>query len=261
MIDTHSHINFPELFNDVESVFASATSVGVTKVVVPATTVDTSESSLELARQFPGWVYGCVGIHPCHAHEVSMVEQRAYAQSIKWDEVTAVGEIGFDAYHLPSDAEKADKMLELQRATFVFWLELAIQHNKPVIIHSREAFDLTGGILSEMAEGHPVVIHCFTGGFEEAHFWLELGFHLSVTGVITYKKNDELRDVVSQLPLERLMIETDAPFLSPEGMRNKTCEPAFVRAVAEKLAEIHFVSFDEIDEITSANAQQFFRLS
>lgn len=262
MIDTHSHLNFPELRQDLASVLSRAGEVGVEKIVVPSTNTEDSAEAVALAQAEP-MIYAAIGIHPLHAYEYNEKDRGSLHELLlKKSRVVSMGEVGLDYYHFeesdPVEAIEAKK--RVQQNVFLEMVSLAKEHQLPLIIHSREAFDDTKNILAQEAYNHPTVIHCFTGSSEQAAAWMEQGCHISLTGIITYKKNEALREMVKDLPLDRLMIETDAPYLPPEGRRGKTCEPADVRAVAECIAQVKGVSFEEVDEITTATAKAFFKV-
>jgi TatD DNase family protein len=261
MIDTHTHLNFPELASQLEAVLERAKDVGVDTFVVPATDLETSLSSVKLAGTY-GSIFACIGIHPCSAQEYSaQAENTFHALLSDHTNVTSIGEVGLDYYHFETltTADDIDAAKENQKKVFTRMLELAREYSLPAIIHSREAYADTKEILSRHTDLR-AVIHCFTGTQEQASGWLEQGLMVSLTGIITYKKNSDLRDVVRVIPLDRIMVETDSPYLSPEGYRKEVCEPRFVRNVAECIAEIKGISFEEVDSVTTENARQFFKI-
>lgn len=264
MIDTHAHLNLSPLIEDVPQVMVRAREVGVSKAVVPGCSLETSQNAVRLAAMYPE-AYAAVGIHPSEARDyVQSGTQRAEFQQILTtkDRFVAVGEVGLEYYYMPQDATP-DLIAEekgIQRLVFGEMIDAAKQLEKPLIIHTREAFVDTYAILREKAAGHPTVIHCFTGSLEEARSWVDMGCMISFTGILTYKKNDALRAVAKELPLEQIMIETDAPYLSPEGFRREVCEPRHVMEVARCLAQIKDMSVEAIDERTTQTAIQFFGL-
>lgn len=262
MIDTHCHLNFPELESQIADVMKRANEAGVTKFVVPSTGIETATSSVNLSEIYPA-VKTAIGVHPVHAHEFNhddMPQLVDYVEGING--VVAIGEVGLDYYHMEDckTEEEKEARKQLQQVFFIEMITLAKDYHLPLIIHSREAFDDTLQILEEQAPNHPVVIHCFTGTKEEAQKWLDMGYLLSFTGIITYKKNDALREVVKMVPLEQLMLETDAPFLAPEGHRKETCEPMYVRDVAQCVAGIKGITLEEVDEVTTETAESFFSI-
>jgi TatD DNase family protein len=257
MIDTHAHLNFPELQEDLSGVLARASEVGVSGYVIPGTGYETSVSGLDLARAHSS-IWAGVGVHPTD-NESS--EDRSMIEALLPDpKVVAIGEVGLDYYHLPSEESERERLKKVQHERFIWYAGLAKKHGLPLIIHSRDCFEDMYALLKEHAPGQSFVIHCFTGGLQEANAWLDLGGTLSFTAIITYPKNTELREVVAHVPNNRFMIETDAPFLPPAGHRGEICEPKFVRTVAECIAEAKGLSFEQVDEYTTATATTFFKI-
>jgi TatD DNase family protein len=259
-IDSHAHLDVPQYDADRADVIARARAAGVDLMLEIAGS-DIGKSSLEpglqLAEEHP-FIYAAIGVHP---HEASLydeaLEQKLLAMSQR-EKVIGWGEIGLDYHydHSPRD---------VQRAVFQRQLTLALERQMPIIIHTREAEVDTIKILREawFAQGGAEVggiIHCFTGTQELADAALALGLHISFSGVVTFKKADELRNVARTVPLERLLIETDCPYLAPLPHRGKRNEPAFVVETAAKLAEIKGTSLAEIARITSGNFRRLFKL-
>ena len=240
---------------------AVAAEAGVTRFVVPAVDAESSTVAMELAAMFPA-VSGAVGIHPCSAREYAAAARAEIKRLLNASpKPVAIGEVGLDYYHFEDlDEDQIKSYKERQESVFREMISLAKDHGLPLIIHSREAFKETLKILQEEAKGVPMVIHCFTGTKEEAAAWLAAGCLISFTGIITYKRNQELREVVASVPLERMMTETDAPYLAPEGFRGKLGEPRFVAQVAQCIADVKGLSLEEVDRITTATATQFFSL-
>lgn len=210
--------------------------------------------TLEIARAHPD-IYCAIGMHP---HDAKLVTDENFAALRKlYDDpkVRSVGEIGLDYHYMNSPAE-------VQRAVLRRFVRLAGEIGKPVMIHDRECGEECVAIVREEgAAATGGMVHCFTGSMGLARAYLDLGFYVSFTGIITFKKSDALREVVKQVPLDRLLIETDSPFLAPMPHRGKKNEPAFVRLVAECVALIKGVSVEEIARITSENAARLFNLS
>jgi TatD DNase family protein len=264
MIDTHCHLQYPGLAEDVGEVLKRAREAGVTKVVVPGTGLETSETALKLSQEYPE-VYAALGIHPID-DDAAEGDQEAVAELLARAEtergkVVAIGEVGMDYYHLPEGEEAAALARDEQVSRLAFFTQLAKQCKLPLIVHSRECFSDLYARLREWAPGHPTVIHCFVGNQDEADAWLDLGYHLSFTNILTYPKNAELRDVASRIPHDRFMLETDAPFLPPRNRRGGLCEPADVVSVADCLAEVRGVTVATIAEQTTATAESFFNFS
>lgn len=253
MIDTHAHLTFETIISTVDAILEKARKAGVTTVIVPGTDLEDSKKSQELAEKYAN-IYAGIGLHPSEADTYS----RDIIQDLKnlgkaGKKMVVVGDVGLDYFHNQENKEK-------QQELFREMIRLAKKCSLPLSIHNREAFLDVYRIYKEEGLGHPAVVHCFSGNWSEAEAWLDLGVWLSFTGVLTYKKNEELREVARQAPLDMIMLETDAPFLPPEGYRGQVCEPWHVKVTAECLAQVRQTSLDEIDEITSKNALEFFKL-
>jgi TatD DNase family protein len=262
MIDTHCHLNFPELEEQLDAVVERALAAGIDRFVVPGTDLTTSTSSVNIALKNER-AFAAIGIHPTDAHEFTEDNSQKLKELIGANnKVVSIGEVGLDYYHFEGlNEQEIQERKRAQQEVFSTMISWAKQANLPLILHTRECFEDAFRIMNEQAKGHPAVIHCFTGTMEEAIQWIEFGCYISFTGVITYKKNDALREVVRAMPLERIMLETDAPYLAPEGFRGQLCEPKFVRNVAETVAEVKGLSVEEVDRITTENAERFFNLN
>lgn len=250
MIDTHCHLTDGRLGQQLVAVIARAREAGVTRLITIGTDLEDDRAAVALCRGRD--VIRCVvGIHPNYTQD-ARVEDVPQLREIQADPaVVALGEMGLDYFHKFADRQHQARMFEAQMA-------LAAELGRPVVIHSREAIDDTLAIMRAFP-GVPAVFHCFTGTLEEAERILAAGYLISFTGPVTYKKNDALREVVRIVPADRLMVETDAPYLSPEPVRaQKTCEPAMVMHTARRIAEVRGVSLEELDRVTTANAERFF---
>jgi len=251
LIDTHAHLEMREFNDDRDDVIKRAREAGVEQIVTIGTTVESSRDAVLLADKYD-CIYAAVGIHP---HEVKDVLHPAYEilrHLAKHRKVVAYGEVGLD-YHY-ENSPRPDQM-----RTFRDMLREARDLDLPVIVHDRDAHNDTIRILSE--EWPPDlggVLHCFSGDVAMAKRAIEMGFSISIAGPVTFPKADSLRKVVSQIPIENLLIETDAPYLAPQAVRGKRNEPAFVRHTAEAIAQIKGLSFDDVARITSFNAVQLF---
>ena len=278
LIDTHAHLDFPELVSEVDDVVKRAAAAGVTRIITIGTTVASSRQAVRLAAKYPG-VYATVGVHPTHAAEVSenfIDELRELAAQPK---VVAVGEIGLDYFHLPSQGEKEDVIQTTYRAlsagsvelllrdqsekasqavVFQEQLELAESLDLPVVVHQRDSLDDTLAIIREFPVS--AVFHCFNGNPAQAVDLVQQGYYISFTGIVTFKKATEVRAAASAVSIDRLMVETDAPYLAPVPFRGKRCEPAYVRETAQAIAEIRGSTFKTLAEATTRNACRFFRL-
>lgn len=250
MIDTHCHLTYKPLADDVEGVLARARAAGITGCITIGTTIDDSRRAIAVAEQYDN-VACTVGVHPSHAHEEPPDVAKPLADLVSHRKVVAVGETGLDYFHTTEHVDR-------QRAVFIEQLRLAQATQKPVVIHSREAVDDTLAIMGGFPDIR-AVFHCFTGTADEAKRILDRGYYLGFTGPVTYKKNDELREVVKLVPDDRLLVETDAPYLSPEPVRGKRpCEPAYTMHTARKVAEVRGVSIEALDRITTENCQALF---
>lgn len=250
MIDTHCHLTDPRLHSQLDAVLARAAAAGVTQMIGIGTDLDDAARCLELCRQFDH-IRCAIGIHPNHSHEVDPAELPRLRELQCDPSVLALGEMGLDYhYHFAPVA--------VQKRFFEFQLQLATELDRPVVIHCREAMDDCLAIMRQFP-GIRAVFHCFTGSRDEARQVLDAGYLLGFTGPVTYKKSDELREVVKLAPPDRLLVETDAPYLSPEPVRKqKTNEPAFVMHTAEMVGRLKGMDLKEIDRLTTANARQFF---
>ena len=256
LIDSHAHLDFADFDADRDAVLARAREAGVTTILAigSAAGPDKLDAALPFAEQH-SWIYASVGIHP---HEARLATQRhlqeaeAYAGHVR---VLAWGEIGLDYHydHSPRD---------VQQLIFREQLAIAWRVRKPVIIHCREAWPACLAILEQdwASSGLGGIFHCFSGSLDDARRGLDMGFHISFAGNLTYPKSQPLREVAAALPLESLLIETDSPFLAPQGFRGKRNEPAHVQAVARTLGSVRHLPEDEIAARTSANFRALFYL-
>jgi TatD DNase family protein len=287
--DTHCHLDFNKFDEDRQAVLQRAFDAGITRLLIPGLDWDSSLAAVQLAASRPA-IFAAVGFHPTDVEKweegsyeklkTLMVEPAAaLSPRLEFQEqssggenkIVAVGEIGLDYYWI-KEPERQDHQREILKQQ----LQLAAEVNKPVVIHMREANDawfgqassdlldiLAGWHSSLRAQGHslaerPGVLHSFNGSLETARKALDLSFFIGVTGPVTYKNAEEKRQIIRQLPLERLLIETDSPFLTPVPFRGKRNEPAFVIHIADKIAEIHMTTREQVGQITSANAARLF---
>jgi TatD DNase family protein len=258
LIDTHAHLDFGQFDADRKAVVERARAAGVVAIVNVGTDLISSRRAVALATQYEQ-VYAAVGMHPHDAKKLdgaSLAELRALAQQPK---VVAVGEIGLDFYRdrSPRDA---------QRRAFQAQLAWAARLGRPVIIHDRDAHDEIRDMLTDWTRtlkgsvlpGRLGVLHTFSGDVAMAEWAIDLGFYISISGPVTYKNAGRLPDVVRALPLDRILVETDCPFLAPHPHRGKRNEPAYVCLVAEAVAALKGIAIDELAEATTANAQRLF---
>jgi TatD DNase family protein len=256
MIDTHAHLNFPEFKGEISAALSRAKKVGVFKIINIGTDLETSLESVNLARKYPE-IFASIGVHPHHAKDFSIESLEKFFVLASKDKVVAIGEIGLDFYPFGKTSRYSSyPSKEEQKMTFIQMLKLAQDCQLPMILHCREAYqDMLSVLRNEGIKG-PGVIHCFSGTPKEAKEFLDLGFFISFTGNITYSK--ERDEVVKEVPLEKILLETDCPYLAPEPYRGKRNEPAYVIEVAKKVAEIKNLALIEIEKITTQNAEKLF---
>ncbi len=251
LVDSHCHLDFPDFANELDAIVARAQAAGVARMVTISTRIKKHADILAIAERFPD-VYCSVGTHPHNAHEELDFDAAAIVARTRHPKVVAIGEAGLD-YHYDYSPRDA------QERGFRNHIAAARETGLPLVIHSREADDDMARILEEeTGKGpFPAVLHCFTGGPELARRAIALGLSISFTGILTFKKSDDLRAIAASLPADRILVETDAPYLAPGKLRGKRNEPAYVVETAKVLADARGVSFDEIARQTTDN---FFRL-
>jgi TatD DNase family protein len=251
-IDSHAHLEMEEFDGDRDEVVGRAADAGLTAIIAVGTTIPDCEKAVALTRLYPT-VYAAVGIHPHEVKEIDSGTYDALRALARQEKVVAIGEIGLDFFYNHSPRE-------VQVRCFAEQLDLALELDLPVIIHDREAHAETLRILQQ-AKGHlRGVLHCFSGDAAMARECLEMGFYLSVAGPVTYKKADQLREVAREIPDERLLIETDAPYLAPQPWRGKRNEPAYVVETARCLAQIRGMAAGELERLTGENTRRLFGL-
>ena len=260
LTDTHCHLNFEKFDADRDEVLERAREVGLTNILNPGIDAETCREAIALADAHPE-VYAAVGLHPNRAGEWSDTLESQLRTWTAHPKVVAIGEIGLDYYWNTFPHDLQQQVLNAQ-------LSLAAEVELPVIIHNRESTDDVVAMLiawqkTLVAAGNPLaarpgVVHSFSGNVSHATNLLTHNYYVGITGPVTFKKADELRDVVREVPLSRLLIETDAPFLSPHPKRGKRNEPAHVRFVAEKISEIKHIPVEHVIDITYQNANHLF---
>ena len=253
LIDSHAHLEMPEFKGDLEEVIQRAKASGVACIFTVGTERKDWKRALHIANSHPS-IYAILGVHPHNAKEIDDQTYSELRVLCQGEKVKAYGEIGLDFFRNLSPPE-------IQRKRFREQIVLAKELRLPIVIHDRDAHQETEEILmSEKAGEYGGIIHCFSGNYEMAKKCLDMGFHISVPGSITFKNAERFQDIVKRLPLESILVETDAPYLSPVPFRGKRNEPSYVRYTAEKIAEIKKISFEEVAEVTSENALRVFRL-
>jgi TatD DNase family protein len=251
LVDSHCHLDFPDFKDELDDVVARARLAGIGRMVTISTRVRRQSDLRAIADRFPD-VFCSVGTHPHHAHEELDIGTAELVQHARHPKVVAIGEAGLD-YHYDNAPRDA------QERGFRAHIAAARETGLPLVIHAREADEDVANILRDETKkgAFPAVLHCFTGGRELAFTGIELGLYVSFTGILTFKKSDDLRAIARDLPADRILVETDAPYLAPGKLRGKRCEPAYVVETARVLAETRGLTPDEIARQTTEN---FFRL-
>lgn len=251
LVDSHCHLDFKDFAEDLDAIVARAEAAGVGRIVTISTRVRRQADLLAIAERFPN-VYCSIGTHPHEADEEEGIPASELIERTKHPKVVALGEAGLDYFYQYGSREA-------QERGFRTHIAAARVTGLPLVIHTREADEDCGRILEEEMSKGPfkAVLHCYTGGRELAMKAIALGLSISFTGILTFKKSDALRALAAELPADRIMVETDAPYLAPGKHRGKRNEPSFVVDVARVLAEARGVSFEEISRQTTEN---FFRL-
>ena len=254
LIDTHCHLTFKQFAASLEAVIARADSAGVKQLITVGTDPDDNKQAVALAEKFDH-LYAAVGFHPHVAKDITTADLKELKQLASHDKVVAVGETGLDFHY--NFSKQPD-----QKKLFTAQLEIAAELKKPVIIHSRQAFDETMAILESKARGiEKIVFHCFGGSAEQAKIILEKGYYISFTGVVTFKNAETVRQAAMAVPLDRLMLETDCPYMSPEPMRNqKVNEPALMIHTAAFIAGLKSLHPDDLAAAVTATSRAFFNL-
>ncbi len=251
MIDSHCHLTDPRLGDQLDAVLDRAVDAGVTQFVTIGTDPDDAVHAIAVCEKHPTRVRCAIGIHPNHCQTVELSAVGQIRDLAGHRSVVAIGEMGLDYFHRLSDRARQRQFFEAQ-------LNLAAETTRPVVIHCREAVDDAIAVLRSFPTVRSV-FHCFTGTVDEAVRIVEAGHMLGFTGPITYKKNDELREAVRLTPIERILVETDAPYLSPEPVRSqKTCEPAFVAHTLAMVARVKGILLQEADRATTENTNRFY---
>lgn len=283
LIDSHCHLDFPEFKSDFSEVLSRSRETGVSKILNPGCNMKTSRKAVSLAKEFEE-IYAAVGVHPHDASEINDDSLKVLEELAQDQKVVAIGEIGLDYFHMRNTKEVQIEAFEKQ-------LKLAQKINKPVIIHSREANedvlkvldkfissnsdlsgDRTNEVIEQMSEandrtslqgdqtGIRGVFHCFGGDWSFAEQVLNRGFLIGLTGIVTFPGAKNTHEVAEKVPLDKLLIETDAPFLAPQKYRAQRCEPAYVIEVAKRIAELKDLLLKELAKETTRNAEELFGL-
>ena len=251
LFDTHAHLNDPAFDADRAELMASFAHKGVGLVMNAGCSLQSSRDIIQMAENYP-WLYASVGSHPDSADEVNEEVIEAYRQLCKHEKVKAIGEIGLDYYY-------EDIPREVQKQAFRMQMALAQELDMPVIIHEREAHDDGMRIIKEFSKVHGV-FHCYSGSAEMARQLVNMGWYIGFTGVLTFKNARKAVETAASIPLDRIVIETDCPFMAPEPYRGKRNDPGYLPRMAEKLAEIRNLPVEEIHRITLENGKRLYRI-
>lgn len=250
LVDSHAHVDDERFDADRDAVLERATLAGIELIVNIGADMASSARSIALAEKY-SQIYAAVGMHP---HDAKDMQEQDYSQLLRWashPKVVAIGEIGLD-YHYDLSPRP------VQKEVFLRQLDIARQTGKPFIIHEREAHADTFEIVRTVAQGLEGVFHCFSGSVETAREYLKLGFYISVAGPVTFPKSAKTKEVATYVPLDRLLVETDSPYLTPQAFRGRRNEPAHVRLVAEEIAALRNLSLTELALATTQNARRLF---
>ncbi|MDE0634399.1 MAG: TatD family hydrolase [Candidatus Poribacteria bacterium] len=250
-IDSHTHIQISQFDPDRDAVLKRALEAGVSTILVIGFDLETSLGAVELAEKHEN-LFATVGMHPHDAKDLTPDVLKTFRELLNHPKVIALGEIGLDYYRNLSPHA-------VQKDAFEKQLDLAEEMGMPIIVHNRDAYMDILPILEARRGQIQGVLHCFTGDVELMHRSIEIGFHIGIGGIVTYPNAKDVQAVAREVPLERLLIETDCPWLAPQSWRGKRNEPAYVRAVAEKIAELRETSVGTIGEITTKNFNSLFK--
>jgi len=271
MIDTHSHLNFKDFNRDYQEVIREAEENGVSAIINVGSDFATSEKAIKISQE-KKICYAAVGVHPIHADrlvgrgEAEIFKELENLASKK--KVVAIGETGLDYYHLPQNKSESEKAKAQQKRLFKIHLELARKLNLPLILHCRNAYEDLLRILEAQCSNLTIqqfnnirgAIHCFCGNLAAAKKFLDLGFYLGFTGLITYPGNEYLAEVIANVPGDKILAETDCPYLAPQEKRGERNLPHYVQYVIEYMAKTRGADFQEMERITNENAKKLFGL-
>ncbi|MCB1396736.1 MAG: TatD family hydrolase [Rhodobacter sp.] len=252
IVDSHTHLDFPDFDGEHDAILARAREAGVTRMVTICTRLDREPISRALAERFPE-VYYAAGIHPMRAHEEPLIAVEDLTRLAAHPKFVGIGETGLDYHYTPDSAA-------VQQESLLIHIEAARRTGLPLIIHARDADDDMARILTREYRAAPFtgVLHCFTSGPELAQAGLEIGFYLSASGIAAFPKSAALREIFAAAPVDRILVETDAPYLAPPPHRGKRNEPAYTALTAARVAEVWGLSYEAFARQTSANFDRLF---
>jgi TatD DNase family protein len=252
LIDSHAHLDMEDFDADRDLIIKRALEGGVARIVTIGIDLSSSIKAIEIARKYE-FIYATVGYHPHNANEADVKDLEKLRALASEPKVVAWGEIGLDFFRRHSPPDQQVKAFERQ-------LDIAFEQDLPVILHDRNAHTDLLGILRKRNRLYRGVIHCFSGNYDLAMAFIEMGFHISFPGTVTYKNAVDTQTTASRIPLERLLVETDCPYLTPVPFRGKRNEPLYVKHTAEKIARLREMELDQLAEATSANTIRLFNL-
>ncbi len=251
MIDTHTHLYLEQFRDDIDDVISRAKAVGVEKFYLPSINSKYNQSMHDLEKKFPNDVFCMIGLHPCYVDDNFDLEIDFVKKQIEKHDYKAIGEIGIDLFH-----EK--KYFEQQVIAFEEQIKLAIDYDLPIVIHSRDSFDEIFEVLEKFkCEKLRGIFHCFTGNIDQAHQIIDLNFHLGIGGVLTFK-NGKISEFLNEIPINKIVLETDSPYLAPSPHRGSRNESSYLKIIADKLAKVYNLEIDKISKITQQNSIEIF---
>lgn len=251
-IDVHAHLDNVRYEEDLDTIVKNAKENSVEKIITAGYDLSSSYVDVEIANRFKN-VFACVGVHPENVEDLENDYLEKLETLLKNKKVVAIGEIGLD-YHWRKDNQ------ELQKKIFIEQIDLANKLDLPIVVHCRDAVGDTLQILKEHTPKRESLMHCYGGSVESAKEFIKLGFSFSFGGVVTFKNAKNVQEVVKSIPLEKIMLETDCPYMSPEPYRGKVNEPKNIPIIAEKIADIKNIKIDEVEKNTTKNAEKIFKI-
>lgn len=250
--DSHAHLYFDNFKDDLDQVIEKIKNEDIGLIINASSDLESSNQSISLAEKYD-IIYAGVGIHPCDVQNFHIDDLKSIRTMLQHEKVVAVGEVGLDYFH-------TTKYIVEQKKFFIRQLEMSLEEDYPVIIHSRDSLNDLKDIIKSVSPVYKGVLHCYEGKIEDLDFFIERGFYISYTGNVTFKNNDRLC-VAKETPLNRLLIETDSPFLTPVPFRGKRNDSSKVKLVAKAIADIKEIEVSEIEKITFKNTQKLFGIS
>jgi TatD DNase family protein len=251
LIDTHTHLYLEQFKDDIDDVISRAKAIGVQRFYLPSINSKYNQSMHDLEKKFPNDVFCMIGLHPCYVDDNFDLEIDFIKKQIEKHDYKAIGEIGIDLFH-----EK--KYFQQQVIAFEEQIKLAIDYDLPIVIHSRDSFDEIFKVLEKFkCEKLRGIFHCFTGNINQAQRIIDLNFHLGIGGVLTFK-NGKISEFLNEIPINKIVLETDSPYLAPSPHRGSRNESSYLKIIADKLAKVYNLEIDEISNITQQNSIEIF---